>query len=601
LSHVDAYTPAESVTIRDQVAVVGRRWRAIVLLIVIGVGLAVGYTHTKAVHYISHAQVQVLPVTTDQFASSPTPAASSVSMPTEQQIASSHLIANAARAKLPGTLTAGQALTHLKVTVPANTEILDFAYSAGTASAAQAGASSFEAAYLANRKSTVASDVAPVRKQLTAQQTTLNKQRTSLEAQLNRTTDPTERSTIGSQLNALGPLINANSASLTELDNINPAGASVVESGTLPAAPAGASHTIILSAGLAAGLILGLIAAFILDAMDDHLHGPKDLAALTGAPVLARVPLLRSAIPWNRHDLAAEGTSHPKVSEAYRLLVNRLVVLASRESLNSILVVSPAKGEGRSSVAANAAATFVDLGYRVWLVSADLRSPQMHRLFSLDESSGLVSVVPMTDAAELAPASVKELTVAVDHNPAQPSQGHLTLMANIERPRAVGRLLNPLVLARQVEQNQDLVDMTIIDAPALLDFADAIPLLPVVDGVLVVADAGTTRRSELVELCDLLDSTGARIIGSVLNRDGASVVSRRARRARRRLASQQPKPRTEGKATTGRAATGRATAGRATPRTASRPEPDSERGTASSPRETKSGSSSARSDVRGRH
>jgi hypothetical protein len=71
----------------------------------------------------------------------------------------------------------------------------------------------------------------------------------------------------------------------------------------------------------------------------------------------------------------------------------------------------------------------------------------------------------------------------------------------------------------------------------MLEFADAVPLIPEVDGVIVVADAGATRRSELVELNELLTSAHARVIGSVLNRDGSRIVSRRARRARQRMAS----------------------------------------------------------------
>jgi hypothetical protein len=91
------------------------------------------------------------------------------------------------------------------------------------------------------------------------------------------------------------------------------------------------------------------------------------------------------------------------------------------------------------------------------------------------------------------------------------------------------------MLARQVRTSKKLVDLTIIDAPAMLEFADAVPLIPEVDGVIVVADAGTTRRSELVELNELLRSSHAHVIGTVLNRDGSRIVSRRARRARRRI------------------------------------------------------------------
>jgi hypothetical protein len=170
----------------------------------------------------------------------------------------------------------------------------------------------------------------------------------------------------------------------------------------------------------------------------------------------------------------------------------------------------------------------------VWLVSGDVVPPQVHKLFSPDPRPNLVTVLPLEQSS--APG-VAELAIGGDER----SHGHLTLMTTgtVERQQT-GRLLNPLVLAHQIRENSEYVDLTIIDAPALLDFADAVPLIPVVDGVLIVADAGATRRSELIELGELLASTRARVIGSVLNRDGSRVVSKRARRARQRLANRPP-------------------------------------------------------------
>jgi Mrp family chromosome partitioning ATPase len=525
-------------------AVIGRRWRVVVVLVLIGAVAALGYHKEKAVKYTSVSEVRVVQVTSNQFGQTSTQISNTVSMPTEQKIATSVPVVDAAVQSIGGGITSAEALANLKVTVPASTTILDFSYSAKSPKAAAAGAKAFEQAYRAQRKSSTLASIKQVHDTLDSQLNKLTTKQNGLLKKQNETTDPTIRLTLGREISALNAPINAVAAQLESLSNINSAGAFLVQPATLPTHPAGASQKILLSGGLVGGLILGLIAAFVIDATDDHLHGPKDLAALTGAPVLTRVPLLRSLVPWRRRDLAAEGTSHPKVAEAYRLLVNRLVVHATKDSISSVLVASPAQGEGRSSVAANLAATFVDLGFRVWLVSADLKPPQVHRLFSPDEAAGIVSVVPMTEAAVKSTGAVSELTVGVQDGDEQqlPGHGHLTLMASVERPRPAGRLLNPLVLARQVRQNQKLVDLTIIDAPALLDFADAVPLLPVVDGVIVVADAGTTRRSELIELSELLEGTHARVIGSVLNRDGARVVSRRARRSRRRMTSERTKP-----------------------------------------------------------
>jgi Mrp family chromosome partitioning ATPase/capsular polysaccharide biosynthesis protein len=535
----EGFVPAESVTIRDQVAVIGRRWRIIAIFVVVGVAASALYLHGRSPHYVSHAQVRVSQATSNEFAPGSTPVAAAVSMPTEQKLATSPAVAALASAAMGTGITPQQALSHLSVTVPASTQLLDFAYSASRPDAAQAGADVFEQAYLANRRSTIAANVANLRTSLLATKKSLDAQHLALATKLNETTDPAKKFQLNADLTTLVPQLAANANALTNLDTVDPQ-AAVGQSASLPQHPSGAKSEIVIAAGLVAGLVLGLIAAFLFDASDDHIHGPNDLVEILGIPVLARVPVLRTAA-WNRrHNLAVEAATHPKVAEAYRLLANRLIVTAAKDPISSVLIVSPAKGEGRSSVAANLSAMFVDLGFRVWLVSADLAPPQMHKLFAPDEVADLINVVPITSGAPTGAPS-KELEFGVEHDP---NGGHLTLMASTERPLPAGRLLNPLVLARQVSQNQDLVDITIIDAPALLEFADAVPLIPVVDGVIIVADAGLTRRSELSELADLLAGTEARVIGSVLNRDGSRAISRRARRAHRRSRHARTRPST---------------------------------------------------------
>jgi Mrp family chromosome partitioning ATPase len=535
--------PPGSVSVRDQLAVLARRWRLIVALVIVG-GLASGlYISTKSTTYSSSAQVQVKPVTTSQFAAQNTPLFNSVSMPTEQRLASSLGVADRAADLLGGGITGAQAESHLTVTVPASTLILQFGYSAATPHAAQAGANAFARAYLASRRATNQAAVAATRKGLQAKNTNLLKRESGIEARLASTNDQALRAALQGQISSLNQQLSPISSALASLSQIDPTAATLAETANLPTAPSGTSHSILLAAGLMAGLVLGLILAFLREAADDRLRGPNDLAALIGAPVLARIPYVRSSRSWRRHEDTVDGPAHPKAAEAYRVLANRLVVAASKQDLSSVLVASPSKGEGRSSVAANVAASFVDLGCRVWLVSADLLPPQVHRLFSPEDASAVVSVEALPEVATRRTAQELMVAVADPHDSA--THGHLTLSTSGGRQRREGRLLNPIAMANQVRQNQHNVDITIIDGPALLEFADAVPLLPVVDGVIVVADAGSTKRSELEELSALLGDTGARVLGGVLNRDSSWVVSRRARRSRQRLERHRPPTRPE--------------------------------------------------------
>jgi Mrp family chromosome partitioning ATPase len=252
-------------------------------------------------------------------------------------------------------------------------------------------------------------------------------------------------------------------------------------------------------------------------------------------------------------DLTAEGTRHPTVAESYRSLASRLLVLGATDTMRSVMIASPAPGEGRSSVSANLAASLVDLGYRVWLVSADLRPPQVHRLFGMHDEPDLVDVVPM-DSERVQGRNSSSLVVRA-HADREGGYGHLTLVSEPDRrPIGAGRLISPLALVRLVEENQHVADLTIIDAPPLLEYADAVPLLPRVDAVIVVADAGLTRRSDLEELTDLLGGTRARVVGAVLNRDGSRTTTRRSRRARARLDQRnRPMRRTRGTEASSRA------------------------------------------------
>lgn len=532
--------PAGSVSIRDQLAVIGRHWRLVVAFFAIGGLLSVAYIHAKPITYRATAQVQVKPVTTSQFAAQNTSQLNSVSMPTEQNIASSIAVADLAAKRLPNGLTGTQARSHLTVSVPASTVILQFGYTASTPRAAQLGADAFAQAYIANRRATNQAAVASTRVGLRAQRASILKRQRAVESALAATNDIARRASLQGQISSLNQRLNPISTALTALSQVDPTAATVAQQASLPTKPAGTAHSILLVAGLLAGLVLGLIAAFIREATDDRVHGPGDLAAVIGAPVLARIPQIRSARSWRRHEERGTGTTHPKAAEAYRLLANRLVVAASKENLSSILIASPAKGEGRSSVAANVSASFVDLGCRVWLVSADLLPPQVHRLFSPEEAESVVSVEPIADV--LPTRATSELAVTVGAPDSDAPHGHLTLSMSGGVVRREGRLLNPIVLANEVRANRHNVDITVIDAPALLEFADAVPLLPVVDGVIVVADAGTTKRTDLAELSEMLEDTGARILGGVLNRDSSWVVSRRARRARSRLDRHRPAP-----------------------------------------------------------
>ena len=61
-------------------------------------------------------------------------------------------------------------------------------------------------------------------------------------------------------------------------------------------------------------------------------------------------------------------------------------------------------------------------------------------------------------------------------------------------------------------------DYVIIDSPPILSVADANLTSPLVDGAVLVVDAGRTRQSQLVHAVTSFETAGGRIAGAVLNK-----------------------------------------------------------------------------------
>ena len=136
------------------------------------------------------------------------------------------------------------------------------------------------------------------------------------------------------------------------------------------------------------GLLLGLGAAFLVDHLDDSVRNTDDLARLgADLPLLARVPNTSSR---DNRPIAVSAPDNPAV-EAYRNLRTNLQFLGIERKMRSIQVTSTRPCEGKTTIAANLAVVLSHTGANVVLVDADLRKPDLHRMFAIDGSNGLTN------------------------------------------------------------------------------------------------------------------------------------------------------------------------------------------------------------------
>lgn len=189
------------------------------------------------------------------------------------------------------------------------------------------------------------------------------------------------------------------------------------------------------------------------------------------------------------------------VSEAYRTLRTNLSFYSLDAPLRSLVVTSPAAGEGKSTTVANLAVTMAQSGRRTLLVDCDLRRPSQHGLFDRPAEPGLTNVLlGETEEIPIQPTAVDNLyLLAAGPQPPNPAD-------------MLGSRRLDTILARVVGE----FDMVLFDAPPVIAVTDAAVLGAKVDGVLLVIQAGKTRRDHAERAKELLEKAHVRIVGATL-------------------------------------------------------------------------------------
>jgi non-specific protein-tyrosine kinase len=277
----------------------------------------------------------------------------------------------------------------------------------------------------------------------------------------------------------------------------------IIETADLPVAPVGPNlpRSLALVGALALAMAVG--SAYLLHYLDDTLKSPEDAKAALGLTTLGAVPRIDGLTEQNEILGWSEGNSAS--AEAYRVLRTNLQFASVGHPVRVLQITSPGPTEGKSTSAANLAVALAQAGRRVIAVDGDLHRPRLHRIFKLPNNIGLTTglLQEMPDLELLLqPSSVPGLRVLTS-GPLPPNPAEL-----LGSEQAKGLLK---LLAAQS-------DIVIVDSPPVLILSDAAVVASQVDGVLLVVEAGKTRRQAAHRAVEALRGVNARLLGLVLNR-----------------------------------------------------------------------------------
>jgi polysaccharide biosynthesis transport protein len=276
-----------------------------------------------------------------------------------------------------------------------------------------------------------------------------------------------------------------------------------------------------IALGLLAGLVLGVMLAFAQEGIDHSVKTAEDVETMLMTPALAVVPLQRSVESgkWSlavrsqaKHNsygsnVALAVTQKPQsvLAEAYRALRTSILLSLAPNPPKTILIASSQAGEGKTSTALNLAQSLAQRKGQVVIVDGDLRKGGIARTLGLENDKGMSTVLTGSD----------KLTDVLQQFSLQPN---LWVVPSGPTPPNPAELVGSDRMAELLKELSERFEHIIIDSPPVLVVTDGTILAGLVDGVVLVAESGRTHRAGLMRTRAILENSGARILGVVLNK-----------------------------------------------------------------------------------
>lgn len=189
------------------------------------------------------------------------------------------------------------------------------------------------------------------------------------------------------------------------------------------------------------------------------------------------------------------------ISEAFKIVRTNIEFSSIDKKLQAIAITSTDQGEGKSSVVANLALSFAQIGRSVLLVDADMRRPMLHKLFSLSNRRGLTNALISIESYKdyIQPSMTQNLSI-LTAGPIPPNPAEL-LMSN-----------HMNLFMEDVKADYDLV---IFDCPPVGVVTDAAILSTKVDGTIYVVRNMQVDKRRLKRAAELLAQVNAKVLGYV--------------------------------------------------------------------------------------
>lgn len=205
------------------------------------------------------------------------------------------------------------------------------------------------------------------------------------------------------------------------------------------------------------------------------------------------------------NSLITEINPSSHISESFRSLRTyiRQLGLVQGNGGKVLLFTSASGGEGKTTVLSNLAVSFVQDGKKVAVVDCNLRHPGLHTVFGVEGSEGLTAY--LSGSAE------------TDKLIGYGNLANLSVIPAGKTSISPPDLLGSDKMATLLDELRGSHDLILLDSPPAVNYSDARILASQVDGVILVARYGKSKRESIRKVKTLMEQAGSQIIGIAMN------------------------------------------------------------------------------------
>ncbi len=330
-----------------------------------------------------------------------------------------------------------------------------------------------------------------------------------------------------------------------ELGEGNLVNVRLVDEALVPEHPSGPAVQRGIAMGGLLGLSLALGLVFFLDYWDTAIYTIEDLRRYVPLPFLGMVPrygvepvpvgaggrktrvllksgskrgfmrrgseknlnITKSALSLSDVDLPGDSLTleeSSEVGERFKFIRGSLLMSSAGRPPKVTLITGPEKNAGKTFVACNLAASLAELDKKVLLIDADLRNPQLHKIFGTNNREGLSSF--LTGQGDFDSGCIHASSIR-----------NVYLMTAGRSTPSPSELLSSEQMRDVLAECSQRFDYVVLDSAPLLPVFDSHMLTARCDASVFVVRSGKTNRAAIKTSLELVDRVGGKFSGVILN------------------------------------------------------------------------------------